>query len=51
MTTDADGNSVQAMGKDGKPEFKRGSFTSPVDDSGNRVTGFADRFNFANPST
>ena len=51
MTTDADGNSVQAIGKDGKPEFKRGSFISPVDDSGNRVTGFADRFNFANPST
>lgn len=51
MTTDADGNAVQAKGADGKPEFKRGSFFSPVDDSGNKVTGFADRFNFANPST
>ena len=42
MTTDANGSPVQSK-TDGKLDFKRGSFFSPVDDDGNKVSGLGSR--------
>ena len=49
MTTDSEGKAVQARDtKTNELQWKKGSFTTPVDSEGNKVQGFGNRLAHSN---